>query len=171
MSEDYLRRIVTVLRKNASGEWLNEQAVRCVLDMRDDGTRGLCEALSILTSREYLRTRHVGGEWQWMVNMDEPGWRKGRREMTRDELLALRRTCPACASMRKGLGIMGQAHGLCYCHICAGTGYVLPATAEVMALVQAGEPEVGPGGGGVGRTVRLAETPTHALDGLPGPCT
>lgn len=139
MNEEYLRRIVTVLRKNASGEWLNEQAVRCVLDIGDDGTRGLCEALSILTSLGYLRTRYVGGEWQWMVNMDEPGWRKGRRAMTRGELLALQRTCPACASMRKGLGIMGQAHGLCYCHICAGTGYVLPATAEVMALVQAGE--------------------------------
>ena len=54
--------------------------------------------------------------------------------MTRDELLALKRPCPKCFSLRKNLGITGQAHGVCYCLTCAGTGYVLPATEEVLAL-------------------------------------
>ena len=85
MSEDCLRRIVAVLRKSAQDTWLNEQAVRSVLDMKDDGTRGLWEALDILTSRGYLRTRRVGDEQQWMINQGEPSWAKGRPQVTRDE--------------------------------------------------------------------------------------
>jgi len=58
--------------------------------------------------------------------------------MTRDKLLALRRTCPECG----GTGTCdvdlyledGGAH-ICVaddCETCAGTGYVLPATDEVL---------------------------------------
>lgn len=47
--------------------------------------------------------------------------------MTRDELLALRKTCPACC----GSGWPNE-----WCHTCAGTGYVLPATDEVLGSAE-----------------------------------
>ena len=47
--------------------------------------------------------------------------------MTRDELMKLQRVCPACS----GSGWTNE-----WCHTCAGTGYVLPATAEVLALAK-----------------------------------
>lgn len=46
--------------------------------------------------------------------------------MTRDELLALRVRCPVCAGVLCVEGFL--------CRTCIGTGYVLPATAEVLAL-------------------------------------
>lgn len=64
--------------------------------------------------------------------------------MTRDELLALRRECPACCGIGEVTRTWSQhADGTCLCTgtpcpICAGTGHVLPATEEVLAM--AGDP-------------------------------
>lgn len=49
--------------------------------------------------------------------------------MTRDELQALLRVCPACNGT-------GWPKG--WCHTCAGMGYVLPATPDVLELAGAG---------------------------------
>ena len=57
--------------------------------------------------------------------------------MTRDKLMALRRTCPKCNGSGLWHEIYINGDGLAdedggECSTCLGTGYVLPATAEVL---------------------------------------
>ena len=59
--------------------------------------------------------------------------------MTRDELLALRRTCPACGGLGQWSETYITADGMHdfdggECYTCIGTGYVLPATEEVLEM-------------------------------------
>lgn len=54
--------------------------------------------------------------------------------MTRDELMKLQRVCPAC----NGAGWKNE-----WCHTCAGTGYVLPATEQVLAMAEEAETDAG----------------------------
>ena len=51
--------------------------------------------------------------------------------MTRDELMALRVRCPVCAGLLCVEGFL--------CRTCRGTGHVLPATDEVLAMVDAAD--------------------------------
>ena len=51
--------------------------------------------------------------------------------MTRDQLMALRVRCPVCAGLLCVEGFL--------CRTCRGTGYVLPATDEVLAMVDAAD--------------------------------
>ena len=60
--------------------------------------------------------------------------------MKRDELMELKRPCPTC----NGTGQVWSRVNVttaesCECPTCAGTGYVLPATDEVLAMVDAAD--------------------------------
>ena len=53
--------------------------------------------------------------------------------MTRDELMALKRPCPKCnGSGQTWSRVNVITVESCECPTCLGTGYVLPATAEVL---------------------------------------
>jgi hypothetical protein len=67
------------------------------------------------------------------VEADEGG---GEQMMTRDELMALKRPCPKCnGSGQTWSRVNVITVESCECPTCLGTGYVLPATEEVLALV------------------------------------
>lgn len=62
--------------------------------------------------------------------------------MTRDELMALRRECVVCGGTGRARGEGRPDYSAAVwvtCHTCLGTGYVLPATAEVLAMVDAAD--------------------------------
>lgn len=58
--------------------------------------------------------------------------------MTRDELAALRRVCPACGGADTSWHTQ-HTPGSVSCILCGDSGYVLPATAEVLAMVDAAD--------------------------------
>jgi DnaJ-class molecular chaperone len=59
--------------------------------------------------------------------------------MTRYELQALRRECVVCGGTGRARGEGSPDYSAAVwmtCHTCAGTGYVLPATDEVMEMAK-----------------------------------
>ena len=57
--------------------------------------------------------------------------------MTRDELMALKRPCPKCnGSGQTWSRVNAITVESCECPTCAGTGYVLPATEQVLAMAK-----------------------------------
>ena len=107
--------------------------------LTEDGTVevGPPEA-KLLAENERLRAALMPLETSSIASAVQEAVAARRPQMTRDELMALRRTCVVCGGTGRARGEGSPDYAAAVwvtCRTCLGTGYVMPATEQVLGLV------------------------------------